>query len=184
MAIFSFSPALLVSHVCSAWFTSTWSLKISFPGGSCVLWCADMPKLTSWKHSELANRNLGLLGFYNPAVSENCSVVPSFPQICTLCVISPELISASSESPLYFTMVAELLKSIWDNPDFKYFVPLWDQMSMSQSRHPEVCLIFLPRLWISCGHYVFLTFVLGCIIKMPIFDRFYYTKLVISYEST
>lgn len=50
---FPFSTALLTSHFCSACFASTWSLRISFSGGSCVLWCVDVPKFTSWKHSEL-----------------------------------------------------------------------------------------------------------------------------------
>lgn len=59
---FSFSPTLLASHFCSALFTSTWNLRISFP----VLWCADVPRLTSRKHSEL------VIGASIPAVLKPC----------------------------------------------------------------------------------------------------------------
>lgn len=83
--------------------------------------CAQIHLLKTLRAT--VNRSRVLLGFSSPVVSENHSIVLSFPQRCTLCFISCKLISASSQPPLYFSVVAELLKSTWDDPDLKYFCP-------------------------------------------------------------
>lgn len=58
-------------------------------------------------------------------------------------------------------MAAELLQSIWDNPDFRYFIPLGDHMLVNLDIL-MMCVLFSS---LDCkplvGTTSFLTFVLG-----------------------
>lgn len=95
------TPVLLASYcLCSPLLASPWSLRISSMGESCVLWCADVPKIPSWKHPEV--QAVGVAHFWvsqgkwlpSSAFRENHNVCSlPFPHRCTLCAIPSELIS-------------------------------------------------------------------------------------------
>lgn len=63
--------------------------------------------------------------------------------------------------PLYISIVAELLESIGDNPDFRYFVPLENQMLVSSDILMFTVFPFLDSKTLVGTNYVFSNLCIG-----------------------